>query len=227
MKRYNKLFSDSLEALRSLKGRFNGQRVFVVGCAPSLTTQPLGALVDCPVICVNWAHLALESVSPSWSCSVVTDDYRIGELRGKLIAKDRKVVCSPCKWTVDPELYSDPFLCLRPKTKSSGRIDFGIGCSLDLEEGVYLGRSVIFTAIQIAAYLGAAEIVCLGMDMDYSGARTYFDNRISSGNWSGFRYHKHGKPMLAHMREVLKESGVELLNGTNGGAVDCLQKVKI
>ena len=83
----------------------------------------------------------------------------------------------------------------------------------------------MFTAIQLAAFFGASEIVCLGMDMNYQGARKYFDNRISTGNWNGFKYEKHGRPVLEVMRDTLGERGIKLLDATQGGMVDCLENI--
>ena len=223
---FEDVYKDSLKPLEAFRGHLKGERVFCLGTGPSLITQPLGALEGKPVVCCNWGHLALEgAASPSWMCNVITDDYRIKELRPVL--KDRKepVFCVPCKFNVDSELYSSPFICMRPKMKSRRRINFGVGCSIDVSFGVYLGRSVMFTAIQLAAYFGASEIICLGMDMNYDGSRKYFDNRISTGNGSKFIYKKHGKPMLEVLRDTLSERGIKLLDATQGGMVDCLENI--
>ena len=223
---FDKLAASSLRTLESFRGHLRGERVFCLGTGPSLITQPLGALEGKPVVCCNWGHLALEgAATPSWFCNVITDDHRIKELRPVLKDRSEPVFCVPCKFNVDPELYSEPFICMSPKMRSRRRVDFRKGCSIDCTFGVYLGRSVMFTAIQLAAFFGASEIARLGMDMNYQGARKYFDNRISTGNWNGFKYEKHGRPVLEVMRDTLGERGIKLLDATQGGMVDCLENI--
>jgi hypothetical protein len=103
--------------------------------------------------------------------------------------------------------------------------DLGIGFSHDITKNIYLGHSVIFSAIQIASFLGAKRTICLGIDMNYSGNHNYFDAAIPRGAWDGFDYEIHGRKMFEHFRFQYESMGKQLINATPGGKVDVLERL--
>jgi hypothetical protein len=131
------------------------------------------------------------------------------------------------------EYCSDKHLYLMPAFRwqhKAGAIQpepwLATGFSRDITRRIYLGYSVIFSAIQIACHLGARRVVMVGVDMNYTGdpAKDYAIARNDAPTWV-MDYEVHAKPMFEYFMRELKQLNVELLNATLGGRVDCVPRV--
>jgi hypothetical protein len=77
----------------------------------------------------------------------------------------------------------------------------------------------------LASYFGASKIVCIGIDMDYSGAVSF--SKDTPNIWPDFSYETHCKSMFVLMRAELERMGIELINSTLGGKVDDLPRQEL
>jgi hypothetical protein len=88
-----------------------------------------------------------------------------------------------------------------------------------------LGGSVLFTAIQLAAYIATREVVVIGADFDYDGPSRHWDGQeryYEKGAHTMWR--DGGRDAMMHLYSKLGEAGVVLKNGTLGGKIDCLPR---
>lgn len=233
--RFRALHRRSLPALRALAGRHRGETVYCIGTGPSLARTDLGALRGASVLLLNNAFTLAERIAARHAGVVVTDYHRMSELRHRLRAFVGERYCSTDRIgeaNAAVEMFGPPFHFILPRhrwlaegTRFRLRVVNDRGFSADLAAGLFLGFSVVFSAIQIAAHLGARRIVIVGIDMDYSG-RAYFDPAIRD-NWPVFNYEQHARAHFIEMRDQLAGRGIELLNGTVGGRVDVLPRVEL
>lgn len=213
--------------------------IYCIGNGPSLKNQDLAALDGQFCLLTNRAYQLLDRFNPSESFTVFSDIERILEvvpnlkkarpLERILFSVNRldrsalqcaELLSSGCFLMPKAVLYTNRVF---PRV----RVDLADGFSGNIESGLYTGHSVIFTAIQIAAALGARRIVCLGIDMNYSGdpGKDYLVPGVT--NLFNFNYEVHARDMFIFQRDALLARGVKLLNATPGGRVDVLERVAI
>ncbi len=238
LKRYRDRVERDRTTLLSYQGCLAGEVVFCLGNGPSLLSQDSSLLEGCNVISTNYGFRYLEKCRQLGKVfNLVTDSGRLLELVGDLsnspfpsfvapsaltnewmdsIDNHHRLVilnmmqrfdCGPKGWNVD----------YVAKIGS----DFGLMNHLDS-----CGYSVIFGAIQLAYFVGASTIVLLGVDMDYSGATKHFVDGVVHLN-PKYQYELHAKPSFIEFNRVLGSFGVRLLNATQGGRIDVLDRIPL
>ncbi|ARE41308.1 hypothetical protein RGUI_3167 [Rhodovulum sp. P5] len=228
LRTYRQFAVQSSEALEALRGCCRDEDVFILGSGPSITNTDLKRLDGKAVLLLNNAVSLLDRFSPRLAIAVVSDHLRAIELRDQITRQDIACIATTDKiqnGAVNPAIFRPPFLFVMPRitvdASGSVRVSRALGFSDDLGRGVYLGKSVVFPAIQIAHHLGAQEIRLVGIDMTLGRGVSYFDPAISS-NWSAFDYAADGRPHFAAMAGMLRARGILLTNETVGGDLDVL-----
>lgn len=159
---YKKKFSYKNPMLEKFKKKHEGKRCFVIGNGPSLTYSDLQKLHDEKEICFGVNRIYLAYQYTDWRPDYyVACDYFI-------LKKDAKII---------QEMCVDKFIRYQFKEidfdKKENLYEYGVlepdekklPFSDDIVEGTYTGRTVVYDAIQIAAYMGFSEIYLLGVDM--------------------------------------------------------------
>lgn len=225
---YRALAVQAKPRLRSIKGSALQQEVFILGSGPSILNTDLHKLDGATVVFLNNAISLANQFTPKRSYVVVSDHLRALELRQGLHCSGAECIATTDKIfnaAVAPTLFAAPFLFVMPKitdtSNGSVHISHAPGFSDDLDSGVYLGKSVVFPAIQFAYFLGASQITLVGVDMTIGKDAKYFSNTIRS-NWSDFDYKRDGRLHFMRTAESLRLRGVTLQNATVGGALDAL-----
>ena len=112
----------------------------------------------------------------------------------------------------------------------------------DITGRPFLARTVIYGAIQLAAYLGCTQIYLLGCDHDYLADVKRTENHFyqeSKGNpddrqhleaftterWFQ-EYHRRWHDYRL-MRTVLEKRGVQIINATDGGMLDVFPRASL
>jgi hypothetical protein len=230
------LHKASMQHLVRLRGSLAGQTVFCLGTGPSLNRTDLAPLAGRPVIFLNNAFRLAPDVRPSHPVFLCTDFLRLREIRPEIVPMQGLKVCSSDRVMMPRlpvDLYAQPFNFVMPKLawvvdRKQVRPKVILhGFSDDLAQGLYLGHSVVFSAIQLAAYLGATRIALVGIDMDYtSPGGSYFDPTVRD-NWSRFNYDTEGRDHFVLVRDTLLNKGVTLVNSTVGGRIDVLPRLPL
>lgn len=225
---YGAMSKLSKRKIVSYKNSFKDQNIYIVGTGPSILDTDLSRLEDKIVIFLNNAFRLTSEFSPKNAFVVISDHLRAMELRTEIERRSIETFVTTDKVlnnAVDPRIFQKPYIFLMPKlnTKTNGEFQFSaaFGFSDDIQTGVYLGKSVVFPAIQVAYFLGASTISLVGVDMTLGRNAKYYDPRIGS-NWGGFSYAKDGRPHFEVILNCLRERGRFIENLTVGGALDVL-----
>lgn len=243
------LSTGELERLAELKGRFAGERIFVMGNGPSLNEMDLDLLEGENVFCLNRISLLFEHVSwrpkffTAFDLRVVPDnldEFNELDIEYKFFATKHKgaILDRPNHiWYHDggraPD-FSDRFAGQPEITGFGG------------------GGTVACVAIQLAAHLGFDPIILIGCDASYTVPSTVKqagpdkfgdgvklnlesvdDDDVNHFDPSYFgkgkRWHS---PNAAEMHvgfeksfRQMREQGMTLVNATAGGALDSVPRV--
>lgn len=223
----------------SLKDSHKGQRCFVVGNGPSLNGMDLRCLSNEFVIATNYAFLK-EGINTKYLC--ISDMHRMWELLhhlddvvDKLIFYNSHVVPTTRISDIPPELIDNVVVWQAVKN--------GIGMSFDLRDPLYCNMemgSVVFPAIQIAAYMGATDVYLIGVDQDYSGSKLWFHDKKGVphreighhgtaeviGHDYQYSYERQFKPGIEYMHQLMRDRGLGLFNAGVGGKLDAIPRVE-
>lgn len=226
---YRKMALECRSRLQQIRDMARGKSVYIIGTGPSILRTDLTKIDGGIVIFLNNAQALARSFNPEASLSIISDHLRAIELRQTFSSINMTCIATTDKVVnplVAPNIFSAPYTFVMPKlnAKPDGGVQVSplFGFSPSPEEGIYLGKSVVFPAIQIAYYMGASRISLVGVDMTLGrGGGGYYTSSIQS-NWSQFSYPNDGRPHFAIMADCLRERGVLLENLTVGGALDVL-----
>lgn len=229
--------------LRQLRRRYKGKpRCFIIGNGPSLNHTDLGKLRDEVTFGVNGLFLKFGEMGYAPTFYVVEDH---------LVAEDRAAAIN----ALEGPLKLFPFnlaYCLnegpdtlffnhRPRPNPP---DFEF--STDASRVTYTGCTVTFTCMQLAFYLGFAEIYLVGVDASYEIPKTVertdhygvsvLDMQGDDPNHfhpdyfgKGYRWHdpQVDKMVAAYQeaRRVTEAHGVQIRNATIGGKLEVFERV--
>lgn len=231
--------------LQGLKNGLKGQkRCFLIGNGPSLNDTDLSCLKDEITFAVNGFFLKSEELD--WTPTFhVVEDHLVAEDR----AEDLKNFKGPIKLYPSYLAYcveaqdDTIFYNHRPRKSFPDGFDF----SLRADEITYTGCTVIFSAMQLAAYLGFEEIYLIGVDASYklpndvNVSQEYqtsvLDMETDDPNHfhpdyfgKGFRWHD---PQVDKMVEAYEEAyevceplGIKIRNATVGGKLEVFPRVE-
>lgn len=236
--KWHRLAYRSSDSIRSLKDSWNQSNVVCVGGGPSLNETNLKLLNGQKVIGVNAAYKLMDQIVPSDFILMLQDLFRFKAMEKDLEEFKHKLFVANAHFHEDENhpAWLDPknknHCVFMPATEWQWR-DESISLETDSKDGfsndparhLFCGYNVIFSAIQLAAYLGAKKIVCIGIDMDYSGKVSFFPG--VKNIWPEFSYETHAKSMFIVLRDALATHGVELINATPGGKVDVLKRMTL
>lgn len=217
-----------------------GETIFVVGGGPSVHRTNLGLVNRHPVIFCNVAVRLAPEFSKSAKYWIVVSGAAMNQFknigRENLTASFRCIGAWPARIEKDAITEEDVVLPVRTK-KGLFRVvdDHSQYFSEDLAKGICHGggSSVIFSAIQLAAYMGASEIVLLGADFGvHEGSSTHFvEWDRPPGNpkldWGARnRYEDTIRPALRRYLNIAQSQGFLLVNGSAQSKDDVLPRTK-
>lgn len=239
----NDLLATTRLSLLRVRGSFRGKTLFCIGNGPSLTSEQISLATRHPFVATNRAYQLFDPSAFALGGNgwlIINDFNRSLEVLPSLDADFRQVVVG-CHDPKNIYLYKS---LVRPSWIFANcewgvQIDWkGLRCldlvnkqcfSGDFAKKYYAGRSVIFSAIQLAAYLGAGKIVLIGCDMDYSGPAQYSnlikDDRLSIGHLGRFNYKEDGERHMISCRDGLRKMGIEILNASPSGAINEVPRI--
>ncbi|MBB4266433.1 FkbM family methyltransferase [Roseospira visakhapatnamensis] len=231
--------------LAALRDRHKGRRIFILGNGPSLGRVDLDTLAGEITVGVNGLFLAFPETRfrPTYH---VVEDHLVAEDRAAEINALPPGITRLFPINLAYVLDEGPGVVWfdhRPRPGYPDRFDV----SLDALAVTYAGCTVAFTCLQLAVFLGAREIVLLGIDLDYrlpadvtrqkphGGGVGVLDMASDDPNHFHPDYFGKGKrwhdPQVDNMgrafasaRDVLGAMGVRLINATPGGRLDLVPR---
>lgn len=161
--------------------KFNGQRCFILGNAPSLKIENLSLLKNEKIFICNKGYNALDIGLPHYNFYVLADPnvarFNLNDIEEKVTSP--RFYSSVVSRKV-PELQKEYITFNRIKTKLHDKFP------KKFEDGWGKVATVVLDAVMIAYFMGFKEIYLLGVDLDYSSSNTHFyeddDREIKSKN---------------------------------------------
>jgi len=234
-----KIYRDNIinykEKLKELKDIHKGQRCFIIGNGPSLTSNDLNRLKGEVTFAVNRIYLYYDKTEwrPQYYCVIdnkhlenSTDDIR-------KVKADKKFI---------------PLCILHDQKKDiedATYFDFDISefypqppvFSEDISDRICNGMTVTYVLIQIAAYMGFKEIYLLGLDHSYTrellpdgtikineGIVDYFQQDYSKKDDTPARI-QHMNLAYTRARMFCQQNNIKIYNATRGGKLEVFERI--
>lgn len=226
--------------IRKFKNIHYGKTVICIGSGPSMASVDLKLLNNQIVIFVNSSYKLIYDTTPKNAYWIVQDCNSLMENSNV----DRSLFSGSFKSVHDLNSFKFKYLCnedvfIKPgfKCVKFGLfkvpmvISEGVLFSEDLDYNLNLaGNSVIFSAIQLAYYLGAKKILLLGVDMNYGKniSESYFDsNEINGRIFYPVDYLNKARPAFINFKNILSGKGIDLVNCSKNTCEDVLDKSEL
>ena len=233
--------------IESLKNKYKGERIFIIGNGPSLNDTPLEKLEGEYTFGVNRIYLLFNRIS--WRPSFYTiNDWEVGpDNAGEIEALEGMTFFFPKRFKGLFEQTDSTYWYNSRHARFKGD-DF----SYDLTDGAVMGGSVLPLAIQIAYYMGFDPIYLIGVDVNYkipdtvkqSGTKRFADGNLqflkstkdddcnhfdSSYFGKGRRWHNPNTERMIEgfrvCREAIEGQGGHIYNATVGGKLEVMERV--
>ncbi|NNL78813.1 MAG: DUF115 domain-containing protein [Desulfobacterales bacterium] len=219
--------------LKELKDAYAGKPLLVVGNGPSLNNTPLDEFSNIPAIGMNKIDLLFDRVNWRPSMIVCINNLVIKQHWRSFVQSQIPVYLSwKGRWFV--------------KRKFRGKVNYFLDLkspefSTELPNGIGMGGTVTYSALQIAYYMGANPVILFGVDhnfafkgkpLEYSkrtGADSnHFDpNYFKEGDWWGLPDLEASEAGYSNAKAMFENDGRRIVDATIGGKLDIFEKVSV
>jgi hypothetical protein len=231
-------------ALRAFKDCHRGERCFILGNGPSLRHTDLTPLADEVTFGVNGIFYM------TWQCGftptyyVVEDNHVFEDNLTRVNNVDAVARFFPSKYRPIIEPVPDTYFLPTDWSYywASSEWYEKPRFSHDVARVIYAGQTVTFLNLQLAAYMGFAEIYLVGVDFDYTipPAATIEGQSITSADDDPNHFHPDyfGKGKKWHLpkldnvgaamvcaRQGVEVAGATIFNATLGGKLEVFPRV--
>ena len=213
--------------IEALHNTHKGERCFIVATGPSLRFEDLETLRRNKEICFSMNSIYEAFGETRWrpdyflvdDCSMLRDesiDWDAIDVPNKMMGDTSEEFWNKKKHDKYLKYHQIYEMC-------QDRLPHFTD---DFSTRTYLGYTVTYTCIQLAAYMGFSKIYLLGVDFSYANERnaTY-----------GHFYKEEKKEAVGYTKEVLNaykatrkyadEHGIQVINATRGGKLEVFERV--
>lgn len=153
-------YRSGLKRIAALRDKHKGERCFIIGNGPSLKNTDVSLLRDEVTFGLNRIYLLFDELGFATTYYVA-----INKLVIEQFAHD--IIRLPCpkfiRWQAcDLIDFTDTMMFLYP------REDQGPRFYTDITEGIWVGATVTYVAMQIAYYMGFAKVILIGVDHSFT-----------------------------------------------------------
>ncbi len=232
---------DNIRKWKNIKGKYNGERIFIIGNGPSLNKMPLHLLEHEYVMAFNRFNLMFDRLNWRPDFYMVTDDLVIKDMYQQI----NEEILNTVKYSFFPDIHPSnvEFDSYISNLESVHWMNMDAPeFSIDLPK-CGINKTVINAGMQVAAYMGFKEIYLIGVDMTFKEHKV---KKTNSRNWEaeendpnhfdpryfgkGLKYHN---PTVHEMLEKFKEGkefleslNVKVFNAGVGGNLEVFTRVK-
>lgn len=226
--------------MRQLKGRYTGQRCFIIGNGPSLETKDLERLKNEVTFASNQIYNIFDNTY--WKPTYYTIfDERVGRsiMKSGMYEKINDCQCKMKFVREQGYLIYRNFrapICYLHSWYDRKYLDLP-NFSEELDKGVFSIATVTYVMIQIAHYMGFSEIYLLGMDNRYGrtlnrdgsitineGLKSYFGDQIQNvspvATWEMDTAYEYAE-------KYSRSHGFRIYNATRGGFLETFERVNL
>lgn len=239
------------DKIRSLQGKYEGKRIFLIGNGPSLKACDLDLIQGEYSFACNRIPLIYKETAWRPTFYIGTDGEYIKVHNGDLTLVEKEEKTEHIFFTArDMELTQH--IMRTVYFPMIDRYEIPADFSFDIQKGVYDARTVVYMALQIIVYMGFCEIILLGMDggmptktgedgrriIDYSKpvhfSEEYDDENMKRflNSWVDFDHPKacgmrDFAQVWSEVKYFLDLKNVKVLNATRGGRVEAYRRVDL
>lgn len=229
---------------QSLRGKYRGQRGWVIGNGPSLSVEDLDKLKGEITIASNKIYLAFEETD--WRPSFVTccDTVLWKKIKRECTKNYPRIHLSSLLINPLTDLFSRKRIFF--KTLSPVKLDPSLGCSFsdNVVKGMHNGYSITYENIQFAHHLGLNPIYIIGCDHYYGGEENMAGKDLVAGkaqveakeiNHFHPDYRKKGEVVspafidgmnaaYAQAQAFATKNNITIINATRGGHLEAFKR---
>lgn len=224
------------ETIAKFESAHDGETIFVFGAGPSVNSTNLDLAKGYPVIFCNAAVSLAGEFNASPKYWIMSSGMRMNAFRAKprgQVSTSFRCIGAWPSWIKRNSISGQDVVLPIPVKRGLFRVVDDQTCNFsdDLSQHICHGGggSVIFMAIQLAAYMGARKIVLLGADFGVQeGQGTHFVDfeRPNPTAWLNGEYDRKVRKALVRYLEITDSKGILLVNGSPTTADDVLPRTK-
>jgi len=148
-----------------VKGKYKGKRCFLIANGPSLNMTPLYLLKDEYTIMFNRASLMMERLNYYPSFYMVTDSLVANNIRDEI-----SFYIDKCQMVFVPDITKGELLEIKDFVPFKKNVYYMYEEPVRFSHTLpymSVGGTVIYAAFQVLLYMGFAEVIVVGNDMNY------------------------------------------------------------
>lgn len=244
-----KFISHGQKKLKKYKGIHSGERCFVIGNGPSLSSQDLELLNDEYCFAANriydiysktsWrpTYYGIQDLFVLQEISQEVEDEENGATTRFIVANRPNYMCKQMKNDEKNEFfYLGECLSENKAIRITDRFDKTVGH----------GGTITYAMIQLAIYMGFKEIYLLGVDHNYQTFQSddgSFDKEAhTASHFAGARAYKNLKMSNVPLKkgpvyistkayqkaeDYSRQHGIRIYNATRGGSLEVFERVNL
>lgn len=226
--------------LKTYKNIHKNERCFIIGNGPSLTSKDLDKLQQCSEISFAFNRIYHIFDQTQWRPTYyITQDEKI--ISGSHIEVNNSIKSSTkfipieLKWYNHIKINDAKYFHIINRNISENIPDF----SEDISKYIINSKTVIYTAIQIAVYMGIKEIYLIGVDHHFHtsinnkgeiiidpDAKDYFSNEYNQDK-DNLYIPNTDVSTLTYIaaKEYADKHGIKIYNATRGGKLEVFPRI--
>lgn len=228
------------KALARYKNAYTGKRCFLVGNGPSLNPDDLTRLHEAGEITFAFNRVYNIFDQTPWRPSFyISQDEKMlsgcADIVDKL-ALPVKLIPIQLTWYNDIRINDASWFSIAPPAEEAGKpLDF----SDDVSQRIYNAGTAMYTAAQLASYMGFSEIYFIGVDHHFrvsqnnqgeivvdENARDYFTEEYNKDRDKLYIPNTERSTLTyVAIREQCKARGIRVFNATRGGKLEVFPRV--
>ena len=223
-------FSFNYMKLKKLKDLHKGERVFIVATGPSLTEKDIISLKDEYTISMNSIVKLTKKLDWEPSYYVIQDFGVYENLKHDIssLNTSKVLVGHNLKWKYNMKNDYTAFPIDFIDHLHSNYMNLNTKFSTNLFSQCYDGYTVAYSCLQLAYYLGFAEVFLIGIDASY-GVDIEKNNIVPSGKFDPT--YKEAGVRINYAFDVaakhLEGSNMVVHNVTDGGMLNSFRRIKL
>ena len=222
-----------MKNVENLKDICKGNTVVIVGNGPSLNKTPLDEFSECTSIGMNKIDMIFDRVSWRPNFIVAENNLVVKQHWEKMRSHGVKCILSwKTRWFI-PKKNRDSFSYYLSLASNE--------FSTDIQNGFGTSSTVTYSALQLAYYMGAKNVVLLGIDHSFATKgkpltyerregpdNNHFDpNYFASGGYWGVPDLDDSEIGYMKAKKAFESDGRKIYDATVGGKLDLFEKISI
>lgn len=237
---YHFEFTKYGRSLSKYRDCHKGMRCFFIGNGPSLRSEDLTVLHDYSEICFGFNRIYNIFETTKWRPTYyVSQDEKM--LKGCVSVVDGldmgiKFIPINLRWYHNIQMKQVEWFLMKTSVQDDGK---PIGFSNDIQKYLVNSSTVMYTAAQLASYMGFEEIYLLGVDHHFHisqnnqgeilvdpSAKDYFVESYNADK-DNLYIPNTEKSTLTYisMKEECEKRGIKIYNATRGGKLEVFPRV--